>query len=110
MAYKNTDGKSITLTADKNVNAGDFALIRNFHGIAFESASSGDLVTLNIEHMVIEMTVSAGLTYNVGDIIYMDSNGALTMTATNNRAVLRAVEAKDTNNVGRFLMLGQRGV
>lgn len=102
-----TDGQSLRVTLSDTKQAKTFTLVEGFVGILMQGGSSGDQVVMDISQREIIITVDAGLTANKGDILYMDSNGALTNTSSGNIAVLKVMVAKDANNVVRALKLPQ---
>lgn len=106
------DGKSITVTVPQNttVNAGEWALLDGFFGLAMQSAVTGagetkDIV-LTIEQAEYETDqISTSQAFAKGTAIYWNATTKkFTETAEGNRPVGRVSSGKDANNVIWFLL------
>jgi len=102
---KVSDGKSVKVTASKQYTDGDFAVESGFHGFVIGDTVQGEPVVVNIEQAEFEFTL-AGVTE--GAVIYADAaTGALTLTETGNKAVIKATVASDAQNVAWGILLPQ---
>lgn len=101
---KVSDGKSVTVTADKKVENGLFYEIGGFFGTAAHSASSGEEVTLTIEQAEYETDqIETTDEFNPGDEIFF-KDGKFTTDSTDARKVGRVTQGKDANNVIWFIL------
>lgn len=103
---KISDGKSVRVTADKEVEEGKFYLINGFFGMAVQSAEAGEEMVLSIEQAEYETDqINTEEAFTVGTTIYYDAaNNVLTETEGTNRTVGRVTAAKDINNVIWFIL------
>jgi hypothetical protein len=114
LTYKESDGRSVTMTLTYAVTEGDLCYINGFIGIAEASGIAGERVAFNIEPDERQLEVGAALNPAAGDVIWIDvpnigsahkvpSAAILKATATNARQFGRCVEAEDSNNVVRVI-------
>lgn len=103
---KISDGKSVRVTADKEVEEGKFYLINGFFGMAVQSAEAGEEMVLSIEQAEYETDqINTEEAFTAGTTIYYDAaNSILTETEGTNRIAGRVTAAKDTNNVIWFIL------
>ncbi|MDN5640726.1 MAG: DUF2190 family protein [Actinomycetia bacterium] len=76
-----TESKHITLTAPKEIKAGDPVRVGGFVGVAQTSAKSGERVTVWLDGSY-DLTVEVAV--NEGDLVYLTSDGKLNKTAASN--------------------------
>lgn len=101
---KVSDGKSVTVTADKKVENGLFYEIGGFFGTAAHSANNGEEVTLTIEQAEYETDqIETTDEFNAGDSIYF-KDGKFTTDEADARLVGRVTRGKDQNNVIWFIL------
>lgn len=109
---KISDGKSVELKvpSKKTVTSQQFYLINGFFGVAMQSATEGQDITLQIEQAEYETdNIVTSEAFDLGDKIYWnDTTGKFTTTATDNRLVGKVTSPKDSNNVIWFLLLPQQ--
>ena len=86
-------GEVLTLTAFGIRTSGSPYREYGFNGVALIDASALESFTFQVRG-VFEFTLA---TVNVGDLIYIDSNNALTKTSTDNDLYGRAVTATDAD-------------
>lgn len=97
MAY--SDGKAINVVAPKDVDKDDFMHVDGWNGIALETKSSGEYLAMEVStERLYYVTIPEGVTAEVGDILYSDSDGVLSTTDTDTPA-LKVVEEVDSNLV-----------
>ncbi len=87
-------GEVITLTAGDSYTSGLPYRVSDFNGVALITVESGDLLSFQLEG-IFEFTLAS---VSIGDLIYIDSNNALTLTSTDNDLYGRAVTASDSDN------------
>ena len=100
------DGKAVEITLTEVTSKGTPVLYDGFHGITMQAGSSGDVVAIEIAQRVHEITVGAGVTGAKGDTLYIATDGTVDNTDTE-RAYMKVVRAKDSNNVVWGLQLPQ---
>jgi predicted RecA/RadA family phage recombinase len=93
-----SDGDAVDVTVTKHVTKGDVVVADGFNGFAQASASSGEMVALEIALREFEFTVPAGVTANKGDILYVNASGTIT-TTTSDTPFAKVTNQKDANNV-----------
>jgi hypothetical protein len=104
-----SDGKAVNVTYSRATPKakGNPELLDEFHGILMQSASSGDEVALEIAQREHEITVGAGITAAKGDILYIDTDGAITNT-NSDRPFMKVTVAKDASNIVWGIILPQK--
>lgn len=90
-----THAKHIALTATKAIASGDPVLIGGFAGVALIAAAIGEKVTVWLDGSY-DLTVTGAATE--GQVVYITSAGALTMTATGNTPFGLAINSKGTGS------------
>jgi hypothetical protein len=102
-ANRRSDGKAVDLVvpAGQSWEAGDPVYAQGFHGFAMAAGAAGTVVAVEIEQSVWEMELPAGVTGAKGDLVYISTDGANTITGASgagNTAFAKVVLAKDSNN------------
>jgi predicted RecA/RadA family phage recombinase len=87
-------GEVITLTAGDSYTSGSPYSINDFNGVALLTVESGDPLSFQLEG-IFEFTLAS---VSAGDLIYIDSNDALTKTSTSNDLFGRAVTGSDADD------------
>jgi len=95
-----SDGRAIQIIAPKALAKGDFLYISGWNGIVQEPAVSGGGAVLEVAsdrmHWVLVPTdLRAALT--MGSVLYADTAGDLTATASTNMPALKVIVPPDTN-------------
>jgi len=103
-ANRRSDGKAIDLVvpSTRTWEAGDPVYAQGWHGFAIAAGEAGDIVAAEIEQSVWEAELPSGVTGAKGDLIYISTDGANTLSGTAGAGVVafaRVVLAKDANNV-----------
>lgn len=114
---KISDGKSVdvTVAASSGVNAGEFAVIDGFFGLALktvnaEKNTTGEVIALQIEQAeYITDQIDTAKTFTKGSELYFDQ---ATKKFTDNKVtgaflVGRITATKDSNNVIQFILYPQ---
>ena len=109
------DGKSVHVDLEYAVDAMQVAVVDGWLGITVEEGESGDTIALTADERAYQFTVPAGLTVNKGDVVYIeladltghtpDDTAYSTSPGAGKRALFRAQEDKDGNNVVRGRLL-----
>lgn len=115
-AFKESDGRSVTVQLSYSADAGMAVYAQQWAGITVRSGDSDDYVALSIEGEW-QIDVGADLAVAVGDVIYIDPTeisgahiipaAAYTKTATSNIPFFKATSAKDSNNIVTGILLQQ---
>lgn len=103
-ANRRTDGKAIDLVvpATRTWEAGKPVYAQGWHGFSMAAGVADDVVAAEIEQSVWEVVLPSGVTAAKGDIIYISTDGANTLSGTAGSGTVefgRVVLAKDANNV-----------
>jgi Uncharacterized conserved protein len=103
---KISDGKSVRVVANEDIEEGKFYLINGFFGMAVQSVAAGEEVILSIEQAEYETEqINTEEAFAAGTAIYYDAAlKQLTETEGTNRKVGRVTAAKDSNNVIWFIL------
>lgn len=115
---KISDGKSVdvTVAASSGVNAGEFAVVDGFFGLALktikaEENTAGEMIALQIEQAeYITDQIDTSKTFTKGSVLYFDpTNKRFTDDSSVSGAILvgRITSAKDSNNVIQFVLYPQ---
>jgi len=111
MARKVSDGRSVKVTVPAGagtVQAGTFAEVAGFVGLAMQTASEGQPVVLLIEQAEYETSqINPADAFAVGDPVYWDAGNQRLTTSDGggaNRLVGRVTQAKDANGVIWFVL------
>jgi len=100
-----SDGRTVQITLLTTKEKGDPHYLEGFHGVVQEDGSSGDSISLDIGTREWQVNVGS-LTAAKGDVLYIDTDGALTNTDTD-RSFGKVSQAKDSNNVALVILLPQ---
>jgi hypothetical protein len=113
---KRSDGKAIVVEAVSAFDKGAFVTKNRgidvtWYGFACADAQSGDQVAIDVSMSEFELVIPAGLTANVGDLLYVvHATGVITDTDPDDGSVTRFLKvtvAKDSNNVVWGIQLPQ---
>jgi len=107
--YKDDDGNSVNVTLEHTITGEKPILVDGIAGLLFDSGDSGDVRAMRSDGAVYRVLMPAGLTVNVGDVVYVTKasvtaheipDAAYTTTAdgANTAPFLRALSEKDANN------------
>jgi predicted RecA/RadA family phage recombinase len=102
-----SDGKAVEVTLLEATTKDSLVLVDGFIGFAMQDGSSGDVIALEIAQREFEITVDGAITAAKGDILYMDSSGDISNTASGNTPFMKVTSAKDANNVVWGILLPQ---
>lgn len=102
---KISDGKSVRVTADKDVEVSKFYIIDNFLGASFQTAEKGDEVILNIEQAEYETDQLGDGDFEVGAVLHFD--GEEFNTSGNGRYAGIVTQEKDEDGVILFILAPQ---
>jgi len=102
---KISDGKSVVVTATRNVVQGNFYGIQGFFGAAMTNGKAGDKVVLNIEQAEYStVQVVDGATFSVGSLVYWNGTAFTNDVGTSNRLVGRCTSYDSVNKVLTFIL------
>ena len=101
---KVSDGKSVKVVADQDVEVSKFYEIQGFLGAAFQEAKKGDDVVLNIEQGVYETDQLGDGAFEAGTPIYF-ADGEFNETAGRYAGIV--TQEKDEDGVILFLLAPQ---
>ena len=116
--YKESDGKGVQVTLQYTVVANQLAVVNNWIGVTVEAGDSGDIIALEIEQCERQLVLPAGVSPDVGDILYLDIDDLTghtpddtaygTSAGAGNVAVMKITKAKPSgSNVVCGIMLNQ---
>lgn len=101
-----SDGKAVDVELTETTAKGEVISIDGFFGITMAAGSSGDTVAIEIAQREHEISIPGELTANRGDILYLDSSGAIT-TTDSDKPFMKVTVAKDANNYVWGILLPQ---
>jgi hypothetical protein len=112
-ANRHSDGKAVDLVvpAGRTWEAGDPVYAQGYHGFAMGAGEAGNVVAVEVEQSVWEIELPGGVTGAKGDIVYISTDGANTLSGTSgagNTAFAKVVLAKDSNNIAYVKHLENR--
>lgn len=117
--WLDNDGKAIPVTLSYPTGKDAVAYVGGWLGITNRSGKSGDVVALTIDDRVYQFTVPSTLTVNPGDRVYIilasvgaahepPDNAYSTTSGAGRYPLFEAVEAKDSNNVVKGVLLSKQ--
>jgi hypothetical protein len=106
MASMRSDGKAVDVTLTSTIEKDSPAYVEGFHGIAMTNGSSGDTIALEIALREHEIEVGSSITATKGTILYIDSSGEITNTASDT-PFMKVTLAKDDSNIVWGVLLPQ---
>jgi len=104
-----SDGRAVNVQAPFDIAKGDFMHVDGWNGIAQETKNSGEYLAMEIaSDRMHYVTLPDSITYTdatIGKIVYVDTSGDLTLTASTNMPALKIIESADLNNVAGVRVL-----
>lgn len=93
-----SDGKAVDVVLSADASKGDLVVAEGWFGVAMNDGVTGDTIAIEVSEREFVFEIGSVVAAK-GAVLYVTSAGAITATASGNKAALKVTKAKDSNNV-----------